>query len=48
MKLFQEWPTPIVVSGFEIGEAMPFPASRIDTISLTFRTILWRMPTALT
>ena len=30
VKLFQEWPTPIVVSGFEIGEAMPFPASRIE------------------
>ena len=30
VKLFREWPTPIVVSGFEIGEAMPFPASRIE------------------
>jgi inosine-uridine nucleoside N-ribohydrolase len=30
VKLFQEWPTPIVVSGFEIGEAMTFPASRIE------------------
>ena len=30
VKLFQEWPTPIVVSGFEIGEAMPFPATRIE------------------
>jgi inosine-uridine nucleoside N-ribohydrolase len=30
VKLFQEWPTPIVVSGFEIGDAMPFPASRIE------------------
>ena len=29
-KLFQEWPTPIVVSGFEIGAAMLFPASRIE------------------
>jgi len=30
VKLFQEWPTPIVASGFEIGEAMPFPATRIE------------------
>ncbi len=30
VKLFHEWPTPIVVSGFEIGLAMPFPASRIE------------------
>jgi inosine-uridine nucleoside N-ribohydrolase len=30
VKLFHEWPTPIVVSGFEIGAAMPFPASRIE------------------
>lgn len=30
IKLFQEWPTPIVVSGFEIGAAMPFPAARIE------------------
>lgn len=30
VKLFHEWPTPIVVSGFEIGVAMPFPASRIE------------------
>jgi inosine-uridine nucleoside N-ribohydrolase len=30
VKLFQEWPTPIVVSGFEIGDAMPIPASRIE------------------
>jgi inosine-uridine nucleoside N-ribohydrolase len=29
-KLFHEWPTPIVVSGFEIGNAMLFPASRIE------------------
>ena len=29
-KLFQEWPTPIVASGFEIGAAMLFPASRIE------------------
>jgi inosine-uridine nucleoside N-ribohydrolase len=28
--LFHEWPTPIVVSGFEIGAAMLFPASRIE------------------
>jgi inosine-uridine nucleoside N-ribohydrolase len=30
VKLFHEWPTPIVVSGFEIGMAMPIPASRIE------------------
>jgi len=30
VKVFREWPTPIVVSGFEIGAAMPFPASRIE------------------
>jgi inosine-uridine nucleoside N-ribohydrolase len=30
VKIFHEWPTPIVVSGFEIGLAMPFPASRIE------------------
>jgi inosine-uridine nucleoside N-ribohydrolase len=29
-RLFHEWPTPIVVSGFEIGNAMLFPASRIE------------------
>ncbi len=29
-KLFHEWPTPIVVSGFEIGLAMSFPAFRIE------------------
>ena len=29
-KLFNEWPTPIVVSGFEIGEAMLFPATSIE------------------
>ena len=29
-KLFAEWPTPIVVSGSEIGEALPFPASSIE------------------
>jgi inosine-uridine nucleoside N-ribohydrolase len=30
VKLFRDWPTPIVVSGFEIGMALPFPASRIE------------------
>ncbi len=30
VNLFQQWPTPIVVSGFEIGDAMPIPASRIE------------------
>jgi inosine-uridine nucleoside N-ribohydrolase len=29
-KLFRDWPTPIVVSGFEIGIALPFPAERIE------------------
>jgi inosine-uridine nucleoside N-ribohydrolase len=30
VKLFHDWPTPIVVSGFEIGAAMPFPAERVE------------------
>jgi hypothetical protein len=30
VKLFHEWPTPIVVSGFEIGAAMLFPAFHIE------------------
>jgi len=29
-KVFQEWPTPIVFSGFEIGQALLFPAARIE------------------
>ena len=29
-KLFAEWPTPIVASGFEIGESMLFPAVSIE------------------
>jgi purine nucleosidase len=29
-KLFEQWPTEIVASGFEIGEAMKFPAARIE------------------
>ncbi len=29
-KLFQRWPTPIVASGFEIGNAMLFPAVSIE------------------
>ena len=29
-KLFAEWPTPIVVSGYEVGESMLFPASSIE------------------
>jgi len=29
-KLFDQWPGPIVASGFEIGEAMKFPATRIE------------------
>jgi inosine-uridine nucleoside N-ribohydrolase len=30
-KLFAEWPTPIVTSGFEIGESVPLPAARIES-----------------
>ena len=30
VRLFHDWPTPIVVSGFEIGIALPFPAERIE------------------
>jgi inosine-uridine nucleoside N-ribohydrolase len=30
VKLFRNWPTPIVVSGFEIGAALPVPAERIE------------------
>jgi hypothetical protein len=29
-KLFAEWPTPIVASGYEVGEALLFPASSIE------------------
>jgi inosine-uridine nucleoside N-ribohydrolase len=29
-KLFAQWPTPIVASGFEIGEKLLFPAARIE------------------
>lgn len=29
-KLFAEWPTPVVVSGYEVGESMLFPASSIE------------------
>jgi len=29
-KLFHDWPTPIVVSGFEVGAALEFPAQRIE------------------
>lgn len=29
-KLFAEWPTPIVVSGNEVGNALPFPGSSIE------------------
>lgn len=29
-KLFAEWPTPIVASGHEVGEALLFPASSIE------------------
>jgi purine nucleosidase len=30
VKLFHDWPTPIVVSGFEVGMALPFSAERIE------------------
>ena len=30
-KLFAEWPAPIVASGYEVGEALLFPASSIET-----------------
>jgi hypothetical protein len=29
-RLFAEWPTPIVAAGYELGEALPFPAAGID------------------
>jgi inosine-uridine nucleoside N-ribohydrolase len=29
-KLFAEWPTPIVATGYEIGTALPYPASSIE------------------
>ena len=29
-KVFAEWPTPLVTSGFEIGQAIKFPASSIE------------------
>jgi inosine-uridine nucleoside N-ribohydrolase len=29
-RVFHEWPTPIVFSGFEIGQALLFPAARIE------------------
>jgi hypothetical protein len=28
-KVFAEWPTPIVVAGLEVGEALPYPAASI-------------------
>jgi inosine-uridine nucleoside N-ribohydrolase len=31
-KLLREWPTPIVTSGYEIGESMLYPASAIDKL----------------
>lgn len=30
-KVFAEWPTPIIVSPFELGESTKYPAARIDT-----------------
>ena len=29
-KVFAQWPTPIVASGFEVGEKLLFPAARIE------------------
>ncbi|MEX2262598.1 MAG: nucleoside hydrolase [Bryobacteraceae bacterium] len=29
-KLFAEWPTPIIASGFEVGESLLFPAASIE------------------
>ena len=29
-KVFAEWPTPIVIAGPDIGEALPFPGDSID------------------
>jgi hypothetical protein len=29
-KLFAEWPTPIVMSGVEVGSALPYPGASID------------------
>jgi inosine-uridine nucleoside N-ribohydrolase len=29
-KVFGEWPSPIVFSGFEIGQALPFPAAAVE------------------
>jgi hypothetical protein len=30
-KLFAGWPTPVIAVGSEVGEALPYPASSIDT-----------------
>ncbi len=30
MKVFEDWPTDVVVSGFEIGRSIPYPASSIE------------------
>ncbi len=30
-RLFAEWPTPIILAGAEVGAALPFPASSIET-----------------
>ncbi|MCC6588891.1 MAG: nucleoside hydrolase [Bryobacterales bacterium] len=37
-KLFSEWPTPIVASGYEIGEAIKYPAVSIEK---DFRYVKW-------
>lgn len=29
-QVFDEWPTPVVFSGFEIGQALPFPAQAVE------------------
>ena len=33
-KLFERWPTPIVASGFEIGNALLFPAAQIERMPM--------------
>lgn len=30
-KVFSSWPTPVVASGFEVGKAITYPASSIET-----------------
>lgn len=30
-KIFNEWPTPIIVSGWEVGRSIPYPATSIES-----------------